>query len=218
MIIKYDKELTERVPEIYNYVDSQNLWAIVYFIVNSNARKSVVVQEWLKEYIKNPCQELIDICKKEIKIDKNHDYTMTEILRWVIKNIKYVPDSTKWKMGDRWQSPQETIVSGTGDCEDGAILIYAMAIQCGVPESRVLLMCGDVLGGGHCWCSYRSTEYPLNWCFMDWCYWPDTRSPDSRQKYYILDTTIYDDPKKQYYKIWFAFNHINAYRGLMNGY
>jgi hypothetical protein len=215
MIIKFDKQLVESKPELYEYVDNKSIWAIIYFLIDTNARKSEVLQEWLKDFVRNPSEELKKACDS-ITSNKNPDYVMTDILRYVQKNVKYVGDNTKWKMADKWQSPTETLTSGTGDCEDGAILIYCMAILKGVPSNRLLLMCGDVDGGGHCWVGYRPTEYPLNWCFMDWCYWYDPATPNSRTKYYIKDQTIYDDPKKQYFNIWFAFNHLNSYRGLMN--
>lgn len=217
MIIEFSKPLVKKTPEIYNYVDARNAFSWVYFIVDTKARQSVVVQSWIKTFIDNPSDALKKACS-EITVDKDPDYTMTEILRWVKQNVKYISDVTIWKMSDKWQTPDETLTFLTGDCEDGAILMYAMAAYLQVPKNRLRLFCGDVEGGGHCWLGYRPTCYPLNWTFMDWCYWYESGTPGSRQKYYIDGVTIYDDPKNRYRKIWFAFNDENALWSLVNTY
>jgi hypothetical protein len=215
MIVKFDKKITENNPKLFEYIESRNIWSIIYFLIDTDARKSVVLQDWLKDFVRNPSEELKKACD-EILDNKDSDYVMTDILRFVQKKVKYTGDMEKWKMADKWQSPAETLSLGTGDCEDGAILIYCMAILKGVPVNRLLLLCGDVVGGGHCWLAYRSSEYPLNWCFMDWCYWYDRNSPSSRTKYFIDGQQIFDDPTNNYKKIWFGINHLNGYYGLVN--
>lgn len=215
MIYQFDKKITEKHPEMFEYIESRNIWSLIVFTIDTKARKSIVVKDWLNDIIKNPSKELIKICD-EIPNNKNPDYIMTDILRWVNKNIKYKSDSVIWKMSDKWQTPEETLNLKTCDCEDGAILMYAMAIYKNIPVNRLLLFCGSVVGGGHCWLGYKSTEYPLNWCFMDWCYWYDSLTPNSRTKYYIDNQTIYDDPTNNYKNIWFGFNHIKSYLGIKN--
>ncbi len=215
MIIQFDKKITNSNPQLFEYIGTKNLFYPIYYVIDSNLRKSVAVSSWSKSFIEVPCKELIEACK-DISDNKDYDYVITDILRWVQKNITYTGDIKSWKMSEYWQTPQETLQKGTGDCEDGAILIYAMAIYKGVPASRMLLFAGSVDGGGHCWLGYKSNEYPLNWCFMDWCYWYNRNTPNNRTKYYIKDTTIYNDDKNQYYNIWFGFNHLTSHRGIMN--
>lgn len=206
---------TKKYPEIFEFMESKSLWYPVYYIIDSNLRKSVNVQSWSKEFIDKPSKLTLSTAAT-FNTKQHTDYLMTDILRWVEANIKYTGDMKSWKMSEYWQTPDETLTKKTGDCEDGAILIYALARACGVPANRMLLFAGSVDGGGHCWLGYRSDEYPLNWCFMDWCYWYDRTTPESRNKYYIKDTTIYNDPNNQYYTIWFGFNDKGSYKGILN--
>lgn len=214
MIIKFDKKITEKNTSIFDYIEAKGMWYPVYFIIDSKLRKSANLKEWLAEQLTYPSAEIMRLAE-ELK-DKEYDYTVTNVLRWVNEHIKYVPDQEVWSMPDKWQTAEETLARGTGDCEDMHVLSYVLNYLAGVPTNRMLLFCGDVAGGGHCWLGYKSQEYPLNWCFMDACYWYDRMSPSSRTKYYIEDTIIYDDPKKQYLKIWFAFNSNNSYKGIAN--
>lgn len=215
MIIRFNKDIVNKTPKLFDYIESKGTLAFIYYILNSNLRKASAVSSWADSFINNPGKNLI-AAASEIETFSDPDYQMTLILKWVQKNIKYTPDTQSWKMNEYWQTPDETLKLKTGDCEDGAILIYALAIQKGISANRLLIMAGNVNGGGHCWLAYRPMEYPLNWAFMDWCYWFDHRTPNVRTKYYILDTTIHDDPLNNYYSIWFAFNHIKSYRGIAN--
>ena len=47
--------------------------------------------------------------------------TVDAYFRWVYYNISYAYDETTYGR-DYWQTPQETLVSRTGDCEDYVIL------------------------------------------------------------------------------------------------
>ncbi len=210
MIIRFDKRITEANPGLFAYIESKSRWQLVlYTTISDKYRKSVSLVPWLRDNLAITPTEVITR-------SKDPDIIMTDILRWVQANITYRSDSLVWKLSERWQTPKETMELRTGDCEDGAILMYALAIHYGVPANRLLLFAGSVQGGGHCWLGYRSTEYPLNWCFMDWCYWFDRNTPNYRTKYFIKDTTIYNDPQNQYYTIWFAFSHLTSFKGIMN--
>lgn len=52
-----------------------------------------------------------------------------QINNWVNQNIKYLAEPPSV---DRWQTPSETLGSGSGDCEDIAILKYFMMMDKGV--------------------------------------------------------------------------------------
>lgn len=215
MIIKVDPWISNQHPALFNFIEAKSAWSLVFYRMSSQYNTMTDLQAWFKGQVNNPSEILKDIAN-HIPGDSNLDNLMTNILRWVANNITYTADDKKWKLVERWQTPEETLTSLTGDCEDGAILIAALARYKGVPSNRILIMCGSVDGGGHCWAAYRPNEYPLNWVFMDWCYWYSPNTPNVRTKYYIKDTTIYDDPKSQYYSIWFAFNDTSGYKGLMN--
>ena len=56
-----------------------------------------------------------------------------ETLDWVADNIDYTR-----KNGDRWQSPEETVKRGKGDCEDFVILSVALLQEIGVESAMVV--------------------------------------------------------------------------------
>jgi len=211
----FNKDLVKHNPELFKFIEQKSLWYPIYYILDSRVRDAKNLQVWLNDNVSVIPEEVANIVA-QFNMNQDADYIMVDILRWVKENIVYTTDNKVYKTPEKWQTAAETIKLKTGDCEDGAILIYTLAIHCGIPPERLLLFAGDVDGGGHCWCGYRSTEYPLNWCFMDWCYWYDPTTPSARTKYYILGSKIYDDPKNQYYDIWFAFNHVDSFKGIMN--
>ena len=98
-------------------------------------------------------------------------------LRWVKHNITYEIDSKRFGVAEKWQTIQETLDFGKGDCEDGAILLYCILYVNRVNRLQFKLVAGDVKGGGHCWLEYMPNEsFPESgdlgdWYTMDWCYW-----------------------------------------------
>jgi transglutaminase-like putative cysteine protease len=197
MIWIFPKEkITE---EVWNYLDSVYYVDRINYVLHSDYRKSTKVCSWLKEqpYIK------VD----SIPIGESNDETMLNILRWVKNNITYTSDLKQWKMSEYWQTGNETLTYLKGDCEDGAILIYLIAREKGIPANRLLLMAGDVEGGGHCWLAYKPDSYPINFIFLDWCYFVNLNY--FRTVYDIQDKTIIGDDN--YKKLWFAFNELKSY-------
>ncbi len=142
---------------------------------------------------------------------KEVDETVINVLQAVVHLLKYEGDQNKWHRPDYWQRADETLYLRTGDCEDGAILQYVLCRIKGVPANRLLLFCGDVQLAGHCWLAYRPTCYPLNFVFLDWCYWPSEQKIGIRNFYYIKDQIISGEELNgdidiRYKKIWFGFN------------
>jgi len=87
------------------------------------------------------------------KID-DPDALVHLILKWVKWNIKYKRDIEVYGQPEYWQTSEETLQKGTGDCEDGAILILTLAFWSGVPMDRIDLTWGEVVGGGHAYVVY----------------------------------------------------------------
>jgi hypothetical protein len=92
------------------------------------------------------------------------------------KFIDYIGDIEENETYEFWQFPFETIRSGRGDCEDGAILMASLAINAGIPSFRVKVAAGDVddnLGnfGGHAYCIYLASDD--EWRIIDWCWYED---------------------------------------------
>ena len=120
-----------------------------------------------------------------------NDEIAEQALSWCIMNLQYTSDNK----GEFWQYAYETLLTRTGDCEDGAILMANMMVMSGVPYWRVRLNAGNVQGGGHAYVTYLREE-DNEWYVLDWCYWPHES---------IGFGKTWKDAKK-YFKIWYSWN------------
>jgi transglutaminase-like putative cysteine protease len=225
--IKVQEEITKRKDynSIFSFVEDSYVSTLIAYIIHSDFRQATTLSPWIKEQVTNPDQKVVDFYKS-IKLDErlSNDIKAVIILNKVISTIEYTPDQKIWSMPEYWQTAKETIELKKGDCEDGAILIYVLCRLAGIPANRLFLCAGDVLGGGHCWCAYRPEQYPLNFTFLDWCYWPQKQHIPNRPFFEIQDKQIYEygcyDTKGEswynntasnYYNIWFAFSEDTSY-------
>lgn len=62
------------------------------------------------------------------------------INREVNRAVRYISDSVHHGVADRWSSPLATLDAGLGDCEDYAILKYALLREAGMPEADLKLL------------------------------------------------------------------------------
>lgn len=62
----------------------------------------------------------------------------------VNQRLRYVIDQVADGVPDYWQSPLETVMRGTGDCEDYAILKYYLALQAGIPHEDLAVVVGRI--------------------------------------------------------------------------
>lgn len=142
---------------------------------------------------------------------KTDDEKVVFALKWIISNLKYVGDIEKLKKVEYWQSAYETFTDRTGDCEDGAILMYKICIYLGVPSWKVRLMASYVAYkgtvAGHCYLVYTTfgnKDLAMNWYVTDWCYYPSL-SLNNFKNISILEIDMYN-PSEKSNPIWFAFN------------
>jgi transglutaminase-like putative cysteine protease len=225
-VIKFSPGIIQAYPDIYKYVQNSLMLKFVSYVIDSNYRRSVWLPGWIKQQTENPDLSIVQLANR--LRGNNHDETMLNILRYVQKNIKYVSDFQKWKVVERWQTAQETLTWRTGDCEDGATLIGVLAIVAGVPNERILWMCGTCVDGeefGHCWLAYRATLYPLNWVFLDWCTDVTIREVSLRPQFYVNIKDItqfnpvldgYQRVESVYKTLWFAFNVDRSFTEIRN--
>jgi hypothetical protein len=139
------------------------------------------------------------------------------------KVLTYAYDDEKYDAPDYWLFPFESVAAGFGDCEDGAILIAALAINAGIPNYKVKVACGYVCSGnisgdtydtlkhsngkcdgqscgGHAYCIYLASDN--EWRIIDWCYWADYNTSMLQKP--LAKNGGYNN----YYKdIWFTFNN-----------
>lgn len=58
----------------------------------------------------------------------------------VNRSVRYLSDSVQHGVVDRWSSPLATLATGRGDCEDYAILKYALLREAGTPEADLKML------------------------------------------------------------------------------
>lgn len=218
-IWQFDKEFMKRhAPVIGEYVQSSYANKILTWIIDAKYRKAVWLSNWIKEQVDNPSGRVVELAKA-INTGADDDETIINILRVVHGYLLYVGDPEAWKMSDYWQTGKETLTLRTGDCEDGAILIYLLARAKGISATKLQLWCGSVTVGGHCVLMYRPMAYPLNWVMIDWCYWYDDRGVDERNMYYVDGNTMFGFQRNgkidgNYLRMWFCFNEEKSFTEL----
>lgn len=185
------------------YEDNYASKKFIAYIMDRRYRKAVNVSSWIKPQVNNASEDLKAIALEETKKYRNDDTKALALLRYIKRNITYTSDHKVWGVTEKWQTAQETFDLKTGDCEDGAILLYVLCRLSGIPVYKLKLVAGDVVGGGHCWLMYRSQPH---WgVFLDWCYWYSGTSVSSRPVFYINDKEIKGEDER-YKTMWFAFD------------
>jgi hypothetical protein len=173
---------------------------VSYLIDWRNSWIKTNLRSWINDNLELPEELKKKVDKYRPLVDKDK---VKIVLDFVNSELTYVPDKTVWKTEEKWQTPTETWTMKTGDCEDGALLIYAILHYLDVPDYQVYIVAGDVVGGGHCYVTYMADsglEYPL-----DWCYW---FSESVRLK------IPYTSREEYYYgqNEWFRFNSSGSYK------
>ena len=75
--------------------------------------------------------------------------TIQDAMTWVACNIDWVDDAIHYPADEYWQSPAQTYVWRSGDCEDYCILaMYLVYRDVGI-KGRLCM--GYAWGGGHAW-------------------------------------------------------------------
>lgn len=224
MIFRFDYNILDKAPEAFQYLSEGYFQQFVSYILHSDYRKSTELTGWLRVQLRQAEQdEEVQRVLTQIPTVQDSDAQALAVLRWVKQNIAYKGDETVWKMPEYWQTYSETLSTRSGDCEDGAVLIYILCRLKGIEANRMLLFAGSVYGGGHAWIGYRPSHYPLNWSFLDWCYWPNLHDMDHRELFYINKQEItgaehtkgvFVGGYENYQTIWFGVNEERSYRTL----
>jgi hypothetical protein len=120
-------------------------------------------------------------------------------------SISYIEKLEDTEMYDLTVEDTHTVILKNGiithQCEDMAILIYAIARHFEIPDYQLFIVAGNVKGGGHAYLIYlddNGIEYPI-----DAAYWPRLS----------LEMIPYIKRKNYFYggKEWFRFNSENSY-------
>lgn len=65
---------------------------------------------------------------------------LQRVNQWVNDRIAYVNDERNYRLGDVWATAEETIIRGSGDCEDFAILKMQLLRAAGIDGDRLKLV------------------------------------------------------------------------------
>jgi len=133
------------------------------------------------------------------KFKGSNDQKMRQILAWVIENVTYVGDKDEYDYDEYWAFPYQTMKRGKGDCEDGSILIWSIAIANGIPYYRLRLNAGWVKEPygtkvGHAYVTYFREE-DNKAIVLDWCYYPSYAKVRERKTH---------KEERDYYEIWWS--------------
>lgn len=82
--------------------------------------------------------------------------TPQELAKWFSEEFKY-----QWEIIDKWNTPQETIDSKEGDCEDFAILASAVLWRMGIDNDILVIKFKD-LDVAHCICVWEDENGMYN--------------------------------------------------------
>lgn len=108
------------------------------------------------------------LIKRIVRPGDANDLKVHKIEKWVMKTIRYQSDKKQFNMNDRWTLPWETLQRKKGDCEDGAILLIALAVTAGVPEDRLRLYAPIAMSRGwHAAVAYQR-ESDNEWVWIEW--------------------------------------------------
>jgi len=114
-----------------------------------------MTEDEIKAYIIADCP-LVKERLQDILGDPSYELTkagFAAIRDWVTDNtdnIEYMSDEEQWGVDDYWQTPEEALSLGTGDCEDFGILLSSLLRAYGINEEHVYVALGVDDGGyGH---------------------------------------------------------------------
>ena len=201
MYLKIPKQFAAEIA-IQQHIRSLSLVErIIYYMIDWKYRKSVNLQKWLANALtyNNPV-----IPDTGILLTDSNRIKCQKALKYVHSITTYLGDPEQWDTEEKWQTPLETWTSHLGDCEDGAILLYAILTNHGVPDDQLRIVAGDVVGGGHAYVVWLSDEDGLEYA-LDWCYWYN-RSINMNNPYVLEVNYNYGQLE------WFSFNKATAYR------
>ena len=194
-----------------NFIYNKWVKESVFYMFDSKTREAKNVSKFLAEQLDTYSDILEDIVEDNDWKKYNNDTKITMIQTWVINNIDYISDRRQYKKVEYWANVFETLMSGKGDCEDGAILLFCLARKAGIPKEQIDLVAGDVSSGGHSWVRYVSTHYPYGSFFIDWCYWMDVREVNRGKTFYFdFDEKI--KPNNKYKSYWFLCDETKGTR------
>jgi transglutaminase-like putative cysteine protease len=213
---RIEEDVEERMKVLTHLQENQLfINKIMYALDWNDRRKTTWLKPWLEAQVAQELSEPSELTNIATSLSKgvrvlDWDLLAYKAFKWVSANIRYTRDQDKWGTPEYWETYDNVLSTREGDCESGAVLMYVLCRVMGIPAEALMLMTGSVLGGGHCWLAYRSYTNPIEWSFLDWCYYKTLLPIKTRPKFNIQTRTIHGDDSR-YIRIWWCFNEANTY-------
>jgi hypothetical protein len=214
------KDYGEYGPDYWN-----NKWEKAHIIYTGRALRGEQYKQQIDADVKSFIKKNDSILQHVIyKVGLRRDTpneTAWVCQKFVCEFLKYKYDDVSSDCPEYWQFPFESIQSEIGDCEDGAILLAGLLINCGIPSWRVKVCAAQVMAdplvapseselGGHAYCIYLAdraeSKRKLEWVVLDWIYLQDPDIP-------VEEKPLAGDGGQEgaYKDIWFTFNDEHAW-------
>ncbi len=134
------------------------------------------IREWISFGDNIIMKELLNRLRKTDRLPTTRnpadfDRRAMVVWRFIAGEIRYIHDTAKYKKGDFWLFPPETLQIGAGDCEDSSFLLASLLIASGISPFCVRVVLGraydsaDRSLGGHCWPVYKNEQG--RWCLLE---------------------------------------------------
>jgi predicted transglutaminase-like cysteine proteinase len=116
-----------------------------------------------------------------VAITGDVDAAVLMAVQFVANYITYTTDLLLYGVTDYWTDPLWTLYKGSGDCEDGSILLTSILINLDCPVTSIKVAIGTYNSIGHSWVLYKRESDGLN-VLLDWtkgsAYWNTISSLD----------------------------------------
>lgn len=149
------------VPSNRRAVGSRRMYDIdvrEFLLTERNEVMRRTIHEDLRRHV--ACMPDGDWGRFESRSEGSFDYRVRVIADFVAEKIAYPGGSVQTPASDPWQFPDETLVIGTGDCEDRALLIASLLLAAGVSSFHFRVALGQMTVGeakkDHVWVMYKT--------------------------------------------------------------
>lgn len=180
---------------------------LYYYVTDSKYGTKTRLDFFLRNQIKDPDKDLLKLAISLRVYDHNedvdYDATIINILKYVIKNIKYESDLSNYGRYEFWAEASMTLQLKKDDCDGMNGLIWVLGRLAGIPDMILYCCIGDVNGGGHFWLNYWSPQHD-KLVVIDSTYYPSIDQIKDRDSFVLSKTG--------YINIWYVFNSKMVYK------
>ncbi len=96
--------------------------------------------EWIDKFEDTPNEYITPGNPRVIEEARSIQFAGEENEVEVAKKVwSHIADKIDWKLSKEWKQPEETLVSGMGDCEDLVFLMLSILPNVGVTDAKMVI-------------------------------------------------------------------------------